>query len=293
LFIAFSSLAVAGYAYVIDRRRQALLTRAFGIDAVNRAPLLAPAKAEGPSRLQRFADRYFASGSAAGDALRARLVRAGREDPRAVATYAAYRLALMVLVPVIALLLFAPPTATGILVAIVGGAIVGWIAPSVMLDGAIRRRQQALRASIADTLDLMLVCVEAGVSLESAMLRVARELVGVHPEMAYELTTALRRMKAGMSREDALRGLYIRTGVEELRSVASNILQSERWGTGIARVLRITAETVRRRRRQIAERRAQTVALKMTLPLVLLILPSLFIAVLGPTILAMYDTLTR
>jgi tight adherence protein C len=111
--------------------------------------------------------------------------------------------------------------------------------------------------------------------------------------MAYELTTALRRMKAGMSREDALRGLYIRTGVEELRSVASNILQSERWGTGIARVLRITAETVRRRRRQIAERRAQTVALKMTLPLVLLILPSLFIAVLGPTILAMYDTLTR
>ena len=296
-FMAFTilglvGLVVAGYAFVVDRRRQVLLERAFGDGQADVPALLLNAPASPLSeRLRSIADRVVPRGWVSDDALRQRMVLAGREDEEAMMQFAALRMALVIVLPIVALLLAGASSVTRVLLAIAIGAAAGWITPAALLDGQVRRRQDRIRAAIPDTLDLILVCVEAGISLESAMLRVSREMVLVHADMSYELAVALRRMKAGVTREDALRALYTRTGVEELRAVAANVLQSERWGTGIARVLRMTAETLRRRRRQTAEKRAQTIALKMTLPLVLMILPSLFIALLGPTVIGLIVTL--
>ncbi|MDB4874259.1 MAG: type secretion system protein [Gemmatimonadetes bacterium] len=290
-FVGIIGLIVAGYALVVDQRRKAVLERAFGdASGESSSALLSPPPSPMSERLRALVGRVAPAGWISDDAVRERMLRAGREDEEALVHYAATRMVLVVVMPVAALLIMGVHSLLGFLMTVLLGAAAGWITPAALLDGQIRRRQDRIRAAIPDTLDLMLVCVEAGISLESAMMRVSREMAGVHPDMSYELAVALRRMKAGMTRDDALRALYSRTGVEELRSVAANIVQSERWGTGIARVLRMTADTLRRRRRQLAEKRAQTVAVKMTLPLVLMILPSLFIALLGPTVISLIQT---
>jgi tight adherence protein C len=127
--------------------------------------------------------------------------------------------------------------------------------------------------------------------VESAIQRVARDMLNAHPELASELAVVMRKTKAGAPRADALRGLYERTGVDELRAIAAAIVQSERWGTSIAKVLRVSAETLRRKRRQSAERRAATAPIKMTIPLVTMILPALFVTLLGPSLLSLFKAL--
>ena len=130
-----------------------------------------------------------------------------------------------------------------------------------------------------------MVCVEAGISLEAAILRVARDLTYVHPELASELMIVSRRTNAGMTREDALRGLWDRTGVDEVRALVASLLQSEKWGSSSSRVLRVSADTLRRKRRQYAERKAATAPLKMIVPMAVFIFPALFVVVLGPAVM--------
>jgi tight adherence protein C len=113
----------------------------------------------------------------------------------------------------------------------------------------------------------------------------------VHPELAGELAVVVRKTRAGVPRANALRGLYARTGVDELRLIAASIVQSERWGTSIAKVLRVSAETLRRKRKQTAERHASTAPIKMTIPLVTMILPALFVTLLGPSLLTVLKAL--
>ena len=141
-----------------------------------------------------------------------------------------------------------------------------------------------MRRSVPDALDLLVVCVEAGVSLDAAILRVAREITLAHPELARELSVVNRLTNAGMPREAALRGLWQRTGVEDLRALVASLIQSEKWGTSVATVLRVSAETLRRKRRQYAEKKAKMAPLKMTFPLLFFILPALFVVILGPAI---------
>jgi tight adherence protein C len=155
----------------------------------------------------------------------------------------------------------------------------------------IRRRQQRIRRAIPDGLDLLLVCVEAGSSVESAIQRVGREMLVVHPELAGELAVVVRKTKAGIPRADALRGLYSRTGVDELRLISASIVQSERWGTSIAKALRVSAEALRRKRKRTAERHASTAPIKMTIPLLTMILPALFVTLLGPSLLTVVKAL--
>ena len=164
-----------------------------------------------------------------------------------------------------------------------GGAVfAAFMIPAGFLDRLVRQRQERIRRSIPDALDLMVVCVEAGISLDAAILRVAREVRLAHVDLAHELTVVNRKMNAGIPRDVALRGLWQRTGVEEIRSLVSSMIQSEKWGTSVATVLRVAAETLRRKRRQAAEKKAKQAPLKMTIPLVLFILPSLFIVIMGP-----------
>jgi tight adherence protein C len=167
------------------------------------------------------------------------------------------------------------------------GISLGFIAPPAILTRLKTMREDRIRKSLPDCLDLLLVCVEAGVSLDAAILRVGREMLLLHQELSYELLMMNRRMNAGMRREDALHGLYERTGVPELRSLGANMIQSERWGTSIAQVLRVYSESLRRKRRQAAEKKAAVAATKMIFPLALFILPALFAVIGGPVIMGM------
>jgi tight adherence protein C len=165
------------------------------------------------------------------------------------------------------------------------GLFIGFLGPMALLDRAVATRQGVIRRGIPDSLDLLVVCVEAGVALDAALQRVAREMGSVHPVLAGELLGLSRRVAAGMPREQAMQGLYLRTGVDELRSLSSHMIQSERWGTSIARVLRVYAEQLRRKRKLAAERRAATASTRMLLPLAVFIFPTLFIVLLGPAMM--------
>ena len=113
----------------------------------------------------------------------------------------------------------------------------------------------------------------------------ARDLTYAHPELAEELLVVSRKTNAGMTREEALRGLWHRTGVDEVRTLVASLVQSERWGSSSSRVLRVSAETLRRKRKHAAERKAATAPLKMIVPMGLFIFPALFVVILGPAVI--------
>ena len=210
------------------------------------------------------------------------LIQAGYDSATAPLTYAAIRVVMLVGIPVIVLLVAPKTTFARVVTYVASAAIVAALLPMWALVRAVRKRQETIRRSLPDTLDLLVVCIEAGISLDAAILRVARELGSVHPQLAGELVIVNRKTNAGMSREDALRGLWTRTGVHEIRTLVSHIIQGEKWGTSSGRVLRVYSETLRRIRRQAAEKKAATLPVKMLLPLGLFIFPSIFIVILGP-----------
>jgi tight adherence protein C len=223
--------------------------------------------------------------------MRQRLVRAGFGSNEAPLIYAGVRVALLVALPASATLLVFGRPVSELALAVIIALAAAWLVPVGILHGLIRRRQERVRSGIPDALDLLLVCVEAGSSLESAIERVAHDALAVYPELAGELTAVARKMKAGVPRADALRELYARTGVEELRVIISSLVQSERWGTGVAKALHLCAERLRRERRQSAERHASAAPIKLAIPLVTMILPALLVTLLGPSLLVIIKAL--
>lgn len=279
--------AVAVLAVVSLRERRALLTRMSGAESYAAAPIpILRTDDEGfAGRIGSWLkERTPTSWGEAGE-VGGVLVHAGFDGPMAPIFYATLRLAAMVLLPLLGLLI-APKDNVPLMAATVGvGFAMGLIGPRAILDRLATRRRDAVRRSLPDCLDLMVVCVEAGVSLDAAMLRVARDMELAHPILSHELLIVNRKMNAGLTRDQAVNGLWTRTGVEELRGLTSSIIQSERLGTSIARVLRVNAETLRRKRRQHAEKKAAEAALKMIIPLGLFMLPALFAMILGPAAL--------
>jgi tight adherence protein C len=179
------------------------------------------------------------------------------------------------------------------ILALLISVFLGMISPVALLDRMVRLRQERITKSVPDALDLLVVCVEAGTSLDAAILRVAKDLRLVHPDLAHELAVVNRLTNAGMARDEALRGLWKRTGVLDIRTLVSSLIQSEKWGTSIATVLRVSAETLRRKRRQTAERKAKMAPLKMTFPLLFFILPALFAVILGPAVVQIINEFSR
>ena len=293
--LAFA-IALAGWALDTNRRRVRIIRRASAMDGAVFAP--APILHPDDGRWHRLLVRMSA---AVPDALKVdgggeRLVRAGFESALAPGIFALIRVASAVGIPLIVMTWGARDSFTLFIISVAAAVGVGLLLPRVGLNILQRRRQKILRHSLPDALDLLLVCVEAGVSLDAAVLRVGKEMGVLHPELAEELLMLNRRANAGVPREEALRALYERTGVDELRSLASTLVQSERWGTSIGTVLRVYSETLRRKRRQTAEKRAAVAASKMVVPLALLILPALFVVLGGPVILAlgpMFDAMTN
>ena len=279
------AVIVGGAALIANAQRRAVLARAgVGDDPSSSAIVLKPVREQKSRGLRQWVVETFPVQTADDAASQEKLVQAGFDTPTAPATYFFLRVVSFVMLPVLAFA-FGPRSSYFAWVFSVGAALFcGWIIPMGVLDRLIRQRQERIRRSVPDALDLMVVCVEAGVSLDAAVLRVAREIRLAHVDLAHELAVVNRKTNAGIPRENALRSLWQRTGVEELRTLVSSMIQSEKWGTSIATVLRVAAETLRRKRRQTAEKKAKQAPLKMTFPLVLFILPALFIVIMGPAL---------
>jgi tight adherence protein C len=156
--------------------------------------------------------------------------------------------------------------------------------PNLWLNGKIKERQQALERALPDAMDLLVTCVEAGLGLDAAISRVAQELALSSPLLGEELNHTFLEVQAGVTRADSFRRLAERTGVEDLRSLSAMLIQTDIFGTSVARALRIHSEGMRIKRMQQAEEKAAMVSVKMTIPLVLFILPSLIAVVMGPAI---------
>ncbi len=214
------------------------------------------------------------------------LTRAGLRGPHAAQIYVATRL-LAAAAGLIAYLAFAAQRSEPIPAGPAFGVIMftlGYYVPAVWLDRRTRARQTAISHGLPDMLDLLVTCVEAGLGLDAAMQRVAGEMSLAHPVLASEIELAYLEVNAGIRRVEALRRLAERTGVADLKSLAATLNQTEIFGTSVADALRIQADGMRIRRMQLAEERAATVSVKLTVPLVLFILPSLLCVIIGPAI---------
>lgn len=289
LITAVVAIATAAYVFVSQRGRQKVVER-LGVDAVDHermvSRLLLNPEENRVSRLATWLSERVPTEVLSGERSAEKLLQAGFDGPSAPVLFGAIRIASLVLLPVIAVVFGPRDDAFLYLVIILLAIVTGMFGPPALLDQAVKRRSDRIRRAVPDALDLLVVCVEAGVSLDAALVRTSRDLYVSHPDLATEMAHVVRRVNAGMVREQALQSLYRRTGVEELRVLVSSMVQCERLGTSIARVLRVNADTLRQRRRQRAEKRAAQAALKMVIPLAFLILPALMMVILGPAAIA-------
>jgi tight adherence protein C len=168
-----------------------------------------------------------------------------------------------------------------------GAALIGFIYPHVWLSGKIRRRQGAIIKALPDALDLLTICVEAGLGFDAAMSRVSEKW---EDPLSMELGRVIREIQLGKARKDALRDMANRMDVTDVTSFVAAIIQTEQLGVSIAKVLRIQSEQMRQKRRQRAEEKAHQAPIKMLFPMVFLIFPSIYIVLLGPAILIVMES---
>ncbi len=161
----------------------------------------------------------------------------------------------------------------------------GALLPDAWLKWRIRRRQLRIQRALPDAVDLLVVCVEAGVGLDQALLRIGQENRRTYPELSDELGRLNIEVNAGQTRVQAFRNLAERTGVADLKSLVAVLIQTDRFGTSVAQALRVFSDTLRTKRRQYAEEQAAKMAVKMIPPLVLFVFPSIFVVVAGPAVI--------
>ncbi|HEV3079294.1 MAG TPA: type II secretion system F family protein [Gemmataceae bacterium] len=219
--------------------------------------------------------------------LAARFTSAGIYNPRAVSTFLGFQMVLAVAFPVLAALI---PFLCGLLslrTALFISAFAagfGGLLPGYWLDAKKKARQAALRLGLPDAVDMLVLCLEGGISLPAAMQRVTAELGSIHPLLAGELNIAQREIDMGLSIGEALKKVGERCDLEEMRDLAGVILQSERFGAGAVKSLRIHADSWRLERQQKLEETAQKAAVKILFPTLLCIFPAVFIVTLGPAV---------
>ena len=174
---------------------------------------------------------------------------------------------------------------------VLSSAMAGWVLPKFFLGKKVRKRQEILRLSLPDALDMLVVSVEAGLGLDQAIQHVARELVTSHPQLSEELTLVTLEMRAGKRRADALRHFAERTGEDEIRKLTAILVQNDRFGTSMGESLRSHSDYLRTRRRQEAEERAAKVGVKLVFPIFFFIMPSMVIVTAGPGLLHVFKDL--
>lgn len=214
--------------------------------------------------------------------LRRQLMTAGYRDLSAAIYFSAAKVALPVVLGFAAFLTFG--LGTGWL-AIGAAGVGGFLLPELWLGRAIKLRQKAIRNGLPDALDLLIVCLEAGSSLDQSILKASVELEVAHPDLADELKLITTEIRAGKPRLEALKNFADRTKVADVRALVSMLIQTDRFGTSVAQALRTHAETSRTKRRQRAEERAAKIGVKLVFPLVFLLFPALYVVILGPAVI--------
>ena len=224
--------------------------------------------------------------------LKLRFAHAGIRDAAAAPTFFGIKTLLTLVLPLSGFMLFVvtswSPRGNSLLFALLMLAALGYYAPNIVLSTLVKARQREIFESFPDALDLMTVCMEAGLGTESAMLRVADDMQLKSPALAEEMHIVNLEFRAGVDRERALRNLALRTGVEEVDSFVTMINQAERFGTSIAASLRVHSEMLRTRRRQRAEEAAAKIALKLLFPLIFCTFPALMVVLIGPAGIQIY-----
>jgi tight adherence protein C len=222
------------------------------------------------------------------DSTRTKMVSAGKADQEAFDRFLAIRVLTVVAAPIAAYFAYSysPVDGLGRLMLTGLAAMVFIMGPDAILNRQVEERQFAIRSKLPDVMDLLVISVEAGLGFEQALDRTVAAVPGPLTE---EFSRMLGEVRAGSSRADALRALDARTNVPEIRSFVLAILQADTFGVSIGRVLRAQADEMRVRRRQLAQERAQKAPVKMLIPMVFCIFPALFIIVLGPAVINIYD----
>lgn len=247
---------------------------------------------------ERFAsplNRLLPPSAAEAKKLQRQLMQAGFRSAGAPAMYRALQLCSLAGFPAavaLACALTARPLNSA-LIYILFAFVVGFFLPRYLLRRRIQHRQLLVRWGLADALDLMVISIEAGLGLNAAMMKVSSELKEVHPDISDEFELANLEIRVGRERDEALRNLAERTGVDDLRSLVAMLIQTDKFGTSIAKAIRAFSDSLRTKRRQRAEQAAQKAAVKLLFPLACFLFPTLFIAILGPAALQLMDTLGK
>jgi tight adherence protein C len=220
---------------------------------------------------------------------RAWLIQAGLRDSRHVSYYFGARL-LLAAIGFGAVALFAGFDNLALVVCV---PAFGFFLPRFFLKRMIKDRQHRIRIALPDALDLTVICVEAGLALDQAMLRVGQDLHHAHPDLSDEFHFVNLEMRAGKPRAEALRNLVDRTGVDDIRSLVGTLIQTDRFGTSVAQALRVHSDSLRTARRQRAEEQAAKTTIKMVPPLVLFILVPFLFVTIGPALIQAYHSLVN
>jgi tight adherence protein C len=228
-------------------------------------------------------------------ALRLHLMNAGWRSPGAAPIYFAAKTAMAIALPMLATLWLvsssiAVTTYERLVLLTVLGAV-GFYLPNVVLARRIAWRKRVLVEDFPDTLDMMTVCVEAGLGLDASLMKVGDEIRARSPVVASELELMLLEMRSGFTKEKALRNFSLRTGVEDIDSFSAMLIQAERFGTSVGASLRVLSDTLRTRRRMRAEEKAARIALKLLFPLIFCIFPALLVVLMGPAMIHVYRVL--
>jgi tight adherence protein C len=214
------------------------------------------------------------------------LRQAGVRQRRALGGYALFHLGFLASLLGMAIYFESNQETAQKFVAITAAVLLGWLIPQQVLHRLVRRYRQKLQDALPDAVDLLGIVLGTGLALDQAMMRVSEELQFIYPELAAEFATVVMQVRAGQERAKAFQQLVRRTGIEDIKSLSAMIVQSERFGTSLSQALKVYADSLRTRRRLRAEAAVARAGIKMLFPIVLFVLPALFVITLVPGILS-------
>ena len=295
-FVCIAFVVMAVY-WIAFRPASATATRLKELDDRNIGPAQTIEREPTVSLAARIAEpinRLVPPSAKNAHKLQKELMQAGFRSQMATPVYRATQLLLMIGFPllILALWAFLARPFSSAMVPVLFAFVAGFILPRFILNRMIANRKLRITWGLADALDLMVITMEAGLGLNAAMLKVCEELKDVHPDISKEFELANLEIRVGRERSEALRNLADRSGVEDLNSLVGMLIQADRFGTSIARAVRVYSDSLRTKRRQRAEQAAQKAAFKLLLPLGALLFPTMFIVILGPAMLNIIDMLS-
>jgi len=286
------ALAVMSFYWVFARPAGTVNTRLESMDPalalVENSPLTVMAE-----RVAEPINRIVPISAVEAAKLQKQLLQAGYRSPEAATAFRAIQITLLIAMPTLVAIvcfLFDRPLSNFLVWGMIAAGF-GFYLPKYAVRKMTTARQRRITWGLADAMDLMVVAVEAGLGLNAALNRVGEELKDLHPDLHHEIDLVNLEIRVGRSREEALRNLAERTGVDDIRSFVALLIQADRFGSSIAKAVRIFAESLRTKRRQRAEQSAQKATLKLLIPLTLFLFPVIILVILAPSLFNLYDFL--